>query len=1550
MRVPGHLARASGAALVFVLAAIGGALLHRNLPTVRRAILTRVNAALATVLPGHIVIQRLGSLGFDRVSGVDVSITDPGSVEVIQLRGLTARIDVVGFLRSLRSTGPLAIDLPEVAAQSADVNLDPAPEGPLRIVRACVPATAAPPSPAARPVRLHMPQIRLGRVTVHGSPASGLPLDIAMGGVDALVRVGPGETVLDLAVADVTARGVPPGATTHGAIRAHLEQPSPRGGERSARVSWQGTVGAIPTTAFAMLEGNAAYAAVDAPSVLPADLTAVWPGSPLLEPASAHVEAVGLLPALFVSASVSCGHGTIRASGPVTPLGDTRLATLAFDATSLDARAASSRTPETSLDAHGTVLLASTAAGAIGAVTAVSVTGKVGPAVLPPTAIDADFARDAPPSAQVRARAHLVVREPGAPSTIDATVRPQGTGLAVAFDANVVVPDLDHVLRLGPIARGSARLSARGQFDTTSEKLDGTVSGSARGVQAGPLSVARLSMDARATGSLTAPRLDGDLHGEDLDISGLRVAHLHAGIHGPASAAEVSVHLGGPDAHLRAKATVGAVAGTTSVRDLRVEAEHGSETARLEAARITFSAGELRVDDAELRGFGAPLHVTARGTPGTFTLQTHSRSIELTRVARFAGITTIPAGRVALDLDTTLHRTDGEGHLVVDVTGATLGALGDSEAHLDVALSGRQLSAKASARLADVGTFQAQSSALDIGGKEPLGLDSWRTIGGTVDAEAHVDLARLASQLPAAALPISKLGGSLDLRGQLTRAAAADAYPDIELSAGTTGLVTAGPASAPWATKGVEVEADLTVDGQTQRTTLEAKATDAHGVLVVATLGADHLPYARLASRQQPLLSVLRTLPFAATVSIPGRELAELPAFLGTRGIHGQLDGTLAWGGTLDGPAVDLNATLEHGSAPARVLSVPFDLALTGHYDGQQVDAELVASTRAKKLLDATAQVQARAADLLQLGAQRMALPWKASAHVQLTQFPLSSIAALDDRQVRGRLSGDLSVQGLHDDASATFDLSSTDLTVGELPCKNAAVKASLDGKALDLRVRVDEADGSLQASAHAGTHWGAALTPLPDVGQTVDLTLAAKTFRVLLIQPFVEDVFSELDGRVDADVRVHADPVKHLFQPQGSIKLADGVVQVASVGGEFHGTTAEIDLTPDGVVRLQKASALGLSGKVEAAASARFDGLAFAGARGTVQVPRQQPLPLVFDGVQVGTFDGQLGVDVDPVAAAKGGGYDVKVDVQQMQLQLADEATRAVQKLGPLDGVTVGMKRPGGDFVPTRLDGPTQAAEKVNRASSPLRVTVALGSNVVVKRGTTLQVYLGGTPSITVSDDVHASGQVRLLHGTLDVQGKTFTIENGTVTFVDDPTNPQVVLTASWPAPDGTTIYADFIGPLKTGKVTLRADPARPQNEILSLILFGTTDEQAPTSGGSTAQQSSAVGAAGGAATAPINQALGGVNQMLDNFGLAGGISTRVDTSQATPRPEVEIQIARDLSIQVAWVLGVPPPGSNPDSTLFTLDWRFLRSWTLETTVGDAGTSILDLLWQDRY
>jgi translocation and assembly module TamB len=1544
----GALARAlggAGAAGVFVLAAAGGVVVHLDVPAVRRAVVGRVDRLLAGALPGRVNIVSLGALGPGGVGGATVEIDDPQGVRVLRVEGLAARVDMMDLLRSLAQGTDVQVTIDGAAATTVEVNLDRDASGALRLERAFVPATPAPapasPGPS-RGVALHIGPTRLDRVTAHGQPADGVAIDAVVDGLLARLALEGGALRID--VDQARASGAIPGvnAAAAGAVEAHLEKPVGPIAGASAAVAWSGTVAGIPTAARGTYDRGALVAHVEVAQAAPEQLRVFWPACPLGEPASARVELAGRLPDVFVSGHAEVGDGKVDVSGPVR-LDAVEWATVHVVAAGLDARSVAAMAPATRIDAAGDALVAAWPDGSLAAVLALQTRGTVGATALPEANLTASMQREAGDGAAITGEATAVVHEPGATATARATLQRTSSGALLGFSTVTSVPELAALKRFPTGVHGHVRASASGTVDLTTMKIAASIAANVA-ADAGSARLGEATLTGHASGPLADPAIDLDLRGEDLEVAALQFSRLRAGVHGTARGADVTLAMRGHDADLRLTGTVGVASGSVVAQKLHLSARRDEQDAHARASLVSVGPDAVRVDDIDVVGLGEALAGSVRASRGTVAISAHSRGLDLQRVARFAGIPELGAGRIVVDGDATLARTRADGRLTLAVLGATVGTVHDATARIDVTLEGRRATGQVSAKIGDTASLDVTSAWIEAPGTGALGAATLAAAQGAADVAAHVDLARAAELVPSALLPVRSLGGTVNVAGHVGRAAGT--APDLDLTARTTHLAASGPAATPWTLQGVDGAAHVRVEGISGATSIEAQAADAAGVLASVTARAPAVPYLALAAGGD-VVQTLRGVAITGSLDVPPRDLAAFPAFLGTRDLHGEASASATWSGTADSPALDAHATLGRGGTDVAVLALPFDLDATAHYDGARLDATLAATSRKTQMLLATAGVDIRAPDLL-ASLHGASLPWKASMKARLAGFPLESLAVLNDAQVRGHVSGEVAVDGLHDDARASVQLSVPDLTVGEITCKSASAHASFDGQDLGVTTRIDESDGSLQATVRVGARWGAATTPSLDSTRPADVSLVASTFRAVMLQPLLSSVFAELDGRVDGTLQVHADRTTKTLAPQGTLRLSDGVFELASVGGEFHDASAQLSVTPDGVVKLEKASAQGLSGKIELAASARFDGPHFAGARGSILVPHQEPLPLVFDGVQVGMFDGQVGVDVDP--AQGGAGLDVKVSVDKTLVQLPLASARTVQSLGALDGVRVGLQRPGQGFVARPLDGPTDAGKASSGASRTLKVTVALGPDLEIKRGTTLDVRLAGSPTVTVADDVRATGQVRLERGTIDVQGKTFTLQNGTVTFVDDPTNPQVVLTASWPAPDGTTIYADFVGPLKTGKVTLRADPPRTQNEILSLVLFGTTDEQTSSSTGATAQQSGAVGAAAGAATAPINQALGGVNQMLDKFGLVGGISTKVDTSQTTPRPEVELQIARDISIQVAWVLGVPPPGTNPDSTLFTLDWRFLRSWSLETTVGDAGTSILDLVWQHRY
>jgi translocation and assembly module TamB len=818
----------------------------------------------------------------------------------------------------------------------------------------------------------------------------------------------------------------------------------------------------------------------------------------------------------------------------------------------------------------------------------------------------------------------------------------------------------------------------------------------------------------------------------------------------------------------------------------------------------------------------------------------------------------------------------------------------------------------------------------------------------------RTDLARLAALVPSDDLPFSEARGNVKLRAHLARDGVGDLTPDVDLELRTQNLaleprlamardidgVRVQPAPA-WRLEGIDFDVDGTVNGRSGAVSASTQARDSKGTLARLDASSEHFPFADVFHDTGRLMADLQTTAIRLNLAVPERGFGSLPAMLRQHYVTGQIQGNVAMTGTMRAPLVSLDANLTCAGLAGDAITAPLDVNVAAHYDGRRATGSVKARSHDRDLLELDTQLDAVAAEFLD--ARGTTPAWTGSARAHMDAFPMESIAALDDWQVAGKLSGDFVLEGIHQDAHVEADMSVDGLSVGSIAYKSARAQLNGDGKVIDAALRIDQTDGFGETRAHATASWGAALVPILEPSQPLDATVAAKNLRIAALRPFLAGVVDELDGRLDGTTRIELDPRERTAKLSGALTLTRGTVEASAGGGEIHDITANVTFAPDGTITLRKLVASGMNGKLEAVGTAHLQGTTLKSAHATLTIPGDSAIPLAVGGVELGDFDGRI--DVAASSAPGGRAVDVKVEVPKLDVKLTESSTGNPQALGARDSnVRIGAHR--GDpvrFVLLQLDpGPKVDASGASKPDSSLVIATHL-ADVHVVRGTQLKIDLDGDVAVHAGDATSITGQIRLQKGgVLDVQGRAFTVESGTVTFVGDPGNPEIVVRASWTAPDATVVTATFTGPLKTGKVTLSSQPQLPKEEIVQLLLFGSADgTQAQTPASST--PNGAIATAGGEAAQPLNH-------MLDQIGL-GAVSAKIDTSQsANPKPEVEVQIARDISLQVAVVLGQPPPGVNPDHTLLTLDWRFRSMWSLATTVGDAGTTIFDLLWQRRY
>jgi translocation and assembly module TamB len=744
-----------------------------------------------------------------------------------------------------------------------------------------------------------------------------------------------------------------------------------------------------------------------------------------------------------------------------------------------------------------------------------------------------------------------------------------------------------------------------------------------------------------------------------------------------------------------------------------------------------------------------------------------------------------------------------------------------------------------------------------------------------------------------------------------------------------------GPAS--WSLRGVDARADLIVDGADGAGEVAVRIVDGRGGLAAVDVKTGPLPFQEILRGDGDIVGRLETLPLSLLVDVPEQELSSLPLSIRPDGVRGRIAATLSIKGTALDPVVELSLTTQNVVVTA-APDLPMDGTVTAHYDG--TDARMVVSVRRATalLLSAVADLHASAKDVVR--ARGLPAQWGGALRAKLAGFPLGAVGLLSDTQVVGFVSGDVDVTGLHEDAKAAVRLTLDRLRVGKAAFTNGVAVATLDGKALTAKLRLEDPKGFLDASASMGMTWGTVLVPVSD-GTGLRATLAAKHFPAAAAAPFVSGALTELSGWIDADATVQLVP-RQKPHMSGSVSFTDGVIQAPALGEEFHSVKAKVTLDADGLVKLEDVEARGLSGRLTASGSAHLDGTTLVSADLALDIPKNDAIPLDIQGSNLGTAYGN--VTVKATGTPDGKTLKIAVLVPHAHVDLpSGSLPRSPQALADAPSLHMGTYVSADRFLVLPVDGApvTLVAERnlatppalpAGRAGAPLLVESATGkvqpqkqappamqidatvhvADLQVLRGQQVAVNLAGDLTAKVAAATTVRGKIDLKSGKLTLQSKAFAIEKGTISFVgDDPSNPEVSVTAGWTAPDGTKVLADYVGPAKTGKVTLRSEPGRPKNEIVQLILFGTADgsEATPYASKSPDTGTQAGTAVGGLATEGISK---GLDQLT---GI--DVTAKVDTSDASnPRADVEIQIANDISLQLAYVIVQPPPGDNPTSS----------------------------------
>lgn len=1549
----------AGLLLVFVGGSLLSFVLYANLPAGRRVLASGLERVLKSSLEGRFEIAAVEHISLRDLRARGITVHDPDGHLVLSVNALTVQADLPGLLRKLLlGTGVVTLRFDHARIERAEVYLLPGPHNVPTIVDAFTPTPSLPgsaTSASATTLKIWFPEIEVGHIYGRMALDEVPTLEAELSSVRGAVVGSSALTSVDVERFSATVRGLG-GADATGVGSVHVRAPG------AVWTSFDGYFGELQFGTVVRVDGPKLDVALDVPRAEPKTVRALWADYPLLEDLGAHVEAVGTLSAMHTQAKLSLGQGSLTSSGELR-LSERPGADLELSARSLNLRALWPSAPSTALDADATLAVFQSGDQWVANVDGTTRATEILGTPLPP--IDITGSYDAKGFA-----GHAVAHEPGIPLRLTFDVHPDGS---IDGSAEAKGVDLSRAPRLQPYfdGRGLLNLQLKGRIDKG--RLVSQVSGDLNAFQYGQVTIDSNQFSGRLAGPLSDPQklsVALSLTSRRLRAGAFGFDDLKTELRGPVTRPLVSTSISSPKGpQITAKATI-TPRHVTRIDDLSLEVRRDRAALSATVAEVDVTGDRLRVSGLRMDGAGGKLDASGQLEPNRVTLVAHGAQLDLGMIAHALGLPRgLLGGKVTLDADLESSQKTQRGSFAVRLEqGETQGVAIDSLA-LTGKLDGPKLELQSTAQLRDFGTFSGEAKANLTGNLSDPSTFERATGVLTLKAE-HVPFALLSYVLP-------KSAGVNDVRGEgsatlVLDRATADAIPNLSLVANTSGLYVGltpnREGAKPLAFNGVDAHAGLNINGASGETDLILKLDDLHGPLASATT---RLTIDLAAAREHPerLWSQLRSTPLVAKVLIDDRALENLPAPLVPEGISGRLRSELSLRGSLDRPifsdktelyrlrlgeserdkAVDVCAQLDYDKSTGQYGARGEVFLPKGKDDQRACQGGRVAQFSAggqaawDKLIDSTLSADPA---------------WTGTAGLSLEGMPIDIVPTFAAAGLGGRVFGVVMFDRREALPQVRSQLEVREATLTGTRLGTAAVRAHTDGRALSAELDIEQPNsgpssgsqigGRLNAELMTAINWEGVVPTLDDT-RPISANLTASNLDAVLLTPFVQDILSEIGGKLDTALELTLTPNLEATTGEhwsgsvkGSLDMRDGNLRLSQLGLRLRKVQLSAEATANGKSTLLKidslnAAAEGNETNVAAAGNLRFTGLRVVSGNANVEL---HGVPFLVEGVPLATLDSgrtrvrsargaskpaqeihRISIDLE----RRPNEMFVKLTIPELEAKLPQEGSRSLITLGENEDILVAQP----------IREPVQGADG---ESLPWHMRFDLGNDVKITRAD-LSLPISGSPEILLGETMQIQGNVELrAGGRLSLPGlaRPFTIENGTVAFDagGDPKDPRLKVRAVCKLSQ-LTVWATVNGTFQNAKVVFESDnPTLTNQAQIMAALLGPSDSTNP-------------GLSAG--TGYLGQRLL-ANTALSRLELKAGNETTVDQrTYATYSAAYPISDEFWFEGSYKTLQAQDFTGASRNAFSGTFDWRFKRNWSLTTEIGNIGAGV-NLLWLYRY